>query len=117
MFAGGGVSFLNIHRDYSNFNAEYFGTNSPIITGLNADLQHTPPKLLLVMPVGIGVRYYFSDRLGLSAETSYRIMSNDYLDGFSQSVDPVKGDHYYSHSIGVVYRLGKKNTLECPPMR
>jgi len=115
VFAGAGVSVLNVHRDYSQFNEEYFGTNSPIIPGINADIQHSPPKLLLVLPVGVGVRYYFSDRIGISAETSYRIMSNDYLDGFSQAVDPVKGDHYYSHMVGVVYRLGKKNTLNCPP--
>lgn len=117
VFAGGGLSFLSISRDYSNFNAEYFGANSPILVGLNADLQHRPPRMLLVLPVGVGVRYYFSDKIGISAETSYRVMTNDYLDGFSQAVDPVKGDHYYSHTIGVVYRLGKKNTLDCPVMK
>jgi hypothetical protein len=114
VFGGAGVSFLRIQRDYSQLNTEYFGTTSPIVTGLNTDIQHSPPRVLLVLPVGVGVRYYFSDRIGISAESSYRIMSNDYLDGFSQSVDPVRGDHYYSHTVGVVYRIGKKNTLACP---
>lgn len=114
VFGGAGVSFVHVTRDYSHLNAEYFGTASPVIAGLNEDLQHSPPKALLVVPVGIGMRYYFSDKIGVSAESSYRIMSNDYLDGFSQAANPAKGDHYYSHTVGVVYRIGKKNQLACP---
>jgi len=117
LFAGGGISFLRIRRDYSNFNAEYFPSTSEIFAGLSADAQHSTPRVLLVLPVGVGLRYYFSDRIGISAETSYRVMSNDYLDGFSQSANPAKGDHYYSHTIGAVYRIGKKNTLDCPVIR
>ena len=114
VFAGAGISFLQIKRDYSNLDAVYFGDGSEVVMGLTADAQHSLPKVLLVLPVGIGVRYYLSDRIGIGAETSYRIMSNDYLDGFSQSANPAKGDHYYSHTIGVAYRVGKKNTLDCP---
>lgn len=117
MFAGTGVGFWKIRRDYSHLNAEYFGMTSETITGLNTDIQRSPPKALLVFPVGIGFRYYLSDKIGFTAESMYRIMSNDYLDGFSQSVNPVKGDHYYSHTVGVVYRVGKKNSLNCPVMK
>ena len=117
LFAGAGMSLLQVKRDYSRLNAEYFANAPELFTGLNADIQHAPPKVLLVMPVGVGVRYYLSDKIGITAESSYRIMSNDYLDGFSQSVDPARGDHYYSHTIGIVYRLGKKNTLACPVIK
>ncbi|MBL7739701.1 MAG: hypothetical protein JNK14_10805 [Chitinophagaceae bacterium] len=117
LFAGIGYNFINVKRDYSHLNAEYFGTESELITGLTTDAQRSLPRGLLVLPVGAGSRYYLSDRVGISAETSYRIMSNDYLDGFSQAANPNKGDHYYSHMIGVVYRLGKKNTLGCPVVR
>jgi hypothetical protein len=117
LFAGGGISLVKIKRDYSHLDAEYFPSTAEVITGLTADAQHSLPKALLVLPVGIGVRYYLSDRIGISAETSYRIMSNDYLDGFSLAANPAKGDHYYSHTIGVVYRVGKKNTLDCPAIR
>jgi len=117
LFAGVGYNILKIRRDYSNLNVEYFGSESELVTGLTADAQRSLPKGLLVLPVGAGVRYYLSDRIGISAETSYRIMSNDYLDGFSQSANPSKGDHYYSHTIGIVYRIGKKNMLDCPVMR
>jgi len=114
LFAGVGYSFLKIRRDYRNLDLEYFSSESELMTGLTTDAQHALPKGVLVLPVGAGVRYYLSDKVGISAETSYRIMSNDYLDGFSQSANPNKGDHYYSHTIGVVYRLGKKNLLACP---
>jgi Domain of unknown function (DUF6089) len=117
VFAGGGISFLRIRRDYSNLNAEYFGTTSELITGLNTDVQRSPPRVLVVLPVGVGVRYYLSDKIGISAETSYRVMSNDYLDGFSQSANPKRGDHYYSHTVGVVYRIGKKNLMDCPVVK
>jgi hypothetical protein len=117
LFAGAGFSLLKIRKDYSNLNAEYFGAESELMVGLATDAQRTLPKALLILPVGIGTRYYLSDRIGISAETSYRIMSNDYLDGFSQAANPAKGDHYYSHTIGVVYRLGKKNMLACPVIK
>jgi hypothetical protein len=117
VFAGIGYGFLKIKRDYSRLNLEYFGDGSEIVTGLAADALRPLPNGVLVLPVGAGARYYLSDRIGISAETSFRIMSNDYLDGFSQAANPSKGDHYYSHTIGVVYRLGKKNTLGCPVMK
>lgn len=117
LFAGMGYSFLKIKRDWSNFNSEYFGAESEVITGLATDAQRSLPKGLLVFPVGIGARYYLSDKIGISAETSYRLASTDYLDGFSKAANPSKSDHYYSHTIGIVYRLGKKNMLACPVIR
>jgi opacity protein-like surface antigen len=114
LFGGIGYSFLKIRRDWSNLNLLYFGTESELVTGLTTDAQQSLPKGLLVFPVGAGARYYLSDKIGISAETSYRLMSTDYLDGFSQAANPAKNDHYHSYTIGVVYRLGKKNTLDCP---
>lgn len=117
MFAGVGYGFLNIKRDYSNLNAAYFSAESALLTGLPDDISYKVPKGLLVFPVGAGVRYYFSDKIGISAETMYRISNTDYLDGFSKSVNPAKRDNYYSHTIGIVYRLGNKNMLDCPVVR
>jgi hypothetical protein len=117
LFAGAGYSFLKIRRDWSNLNVAYFGTESELVTGLTTDEQHSLPKGLLVLPVGAGIRYYLSDKIGVSTETSYRLASTDYLDGFSRAANPAKTDHYYSHTIGLVYRLGKKNTLACPVIK
>ena len=82
LFAGVGYSFLKIRRDWSNLNTEYFSAESELMTGLAEDAQHSLPKGLLVLPVGAGARYYLSDKIGISAETSYRLASTDYLDGF-----------------------------------
>ena len=117
LFGGAGYSFLRIHRDWSKLNTEYFSAESTLMTGLAEDAQHPLPKGLLVLPVGIGARYYLSDKVGISAETSYRIFSNDYLDGFSRAANPSRKDNYYSHTIGIVYRVGKKNVLDCPVVR
>jgi len=117
MFAGVGYSFLKIKRDWSQLNTEYFPAESELIIGLAEDEQHAPPRGLLVFPVGIGARYYLSDKVGISVETSYRLVSTDYLDGFSQAANASKNDHYYSHTLGIVYRIGKKNMLDCPVVR
>ncbi len=114
IFGGVGYIFLNIHRDWSRLNTEYFSSESTLMTGLAEDAQHDLPRGMVVLPVGLGARYYFSDMIGISAESSYRIQSSDYLDGFSRSANPSRKDNYYSHTIGVVYRVGKKNTLDCP---
>ena len=117
LFGGIGYSFLKIKRDWSNLNTAYFGPESEFMTRLSTDAQHSLPKGLLVFPVGIGARYYLSDKIGINAETSYRFTSTDYLDGFSRSANASKNDYYYSNTIGVVYRLGKKNMLDCPVIR
>jgi len=115
VFAGAGVGFLNVKRDWSRVNMDYFGgAESELATGLAADAAKTPPRALPVFPVGLGLRYYLSDKIGISAETSYRFTASDYIDGFSYGANPSRNDQYHSHTIGVVYRLGKKDRLGCP---
>ncbi|MBX3255270.1 MAG: hypothetical protein KF862_14110 [Chitinophagaceae bacterium] len=113
LFTGVGVSLLNIQRDWSNYNAAYFNAES-VSEGLVADMAHPVPKMLPVVPVGAGIKYFISGRLAIKAETNYRLMSSDYLDGFSQSVNPGKKDNYYSHSVGIVLSLGYKDRNDCP---
>ena len=118
LFAGAGLSFVNIKRDYSNYNAAYFGENSSVTAGLAQDAATSLPRIIPVAPVGAGVRYFLNDRFSLIGETSYRLSYTDYLDGFSQSANAGKKDHYLSHSIGVVYSFGKKiKGLGCPSVK
>jgi hypothetical protein len=118
LFAGVGVSFLNIKRDYSNINTDYFGgETSEILIGLDADAAHSLPRVIPVVPIGAGVKYFFTPNWAVNAETSYRIATTDYLDGFSQAANPDKKDNYLGYSIGVIYRTGKKNRLGCPVVR
>jgi hypothetical protein len=39
------------------------------------------------------------------------------VDGFSYAADPNQKDFYHSHTIGLVYRFGKNNQLDCPAMK
>ena len=114
IMAGGGLSYLNIKRDWSRLNENYFLSDPAFFIGLNADIAHDLPRLIAVIPVGGGMRYSISQKLAVSGEILYRFTFTDYLDGFSQSVNPDKNDHFYSLTVGLIYRLGTKNKLNCP---
>lgn len=116
IFAGAGIALFNIQRDYSRYNAEYF--NGEITnTALVADIAHRLPRSLPVIPVGAGLKYFISPKLAVQAETNYRLMSSDYLDGFSRAANPAKKDNYYSFSLGVVLALRYKDRNDCPPVK
>jgi len=112
--AGIGYSFLHVKRDYSRMNVAYFGAESDLMPRLAEDAATLPPRGVVTIPVSVGARYYLNDRWGVSLETNYRITSSDYIDGFSRSANPSRNDHFYSHTVGVVYRIGKKNMYGCP---
>jgi hypothetical protein len=114
IFAGLGFSLLNIHRDWSQFNAEYFNSESTTLSGLAADQQQALPKLILALPVGAGIRYPISSRISLNAETSYRITFTDYLDGFSKAANEKRRDSYQTHNVGLIYQFKKNSYLKCP---
>jgi len=110
---GLGYTLLRVERDYSQYNPEYF-PGSETNTGLSEDIQHTPPRGQLIIPMFVGVRYFVSERVGIGLETNYRRISTDYLDGFSQAVNPRQADAYYSHTVNVLFRFGKQDPLDCP---
>jgi hypothetical protein len=115
VFGGIGLTLLNIKRDYKNFNSEYFAAQGEdLFARLQEDIAHKTPKLLPVVPIGIGVQASLSKNLSLIAESSYRLTRTDYLDGFSKAANPAYYDHYQSHTIGVLYKFGKKSSLNCP---
>ncbi len=60
VFAGAGLSFLNIKRDWTNFNAAYFGIEPHVATGLAEDQDHSVPKIIPVLPMGAGAQYSFA---------------------------------------------------------
>jgi hypothetical protein len=118
VFAGAGVSFLNIKRDWSNMDQYVFGEGGEVQAGLVVDAATPLPRALPVIPVGAGVRYQLNDRFSLIGESSYRFSKTDYLDGFSRSANPNKNDHYLSHSVGIIYSFLKRNKgLGCPVMK
>ena len=116
LFAGAGISFVNIQRDWSNYNGEYF-SNTDVSARLAEDSAHELPSVLPFVPIGGGLRFNLSYKWGVNIESTYRILFTDYLDGFSKAANPDKKDKYHSITIGAVYRIGKKNPLDCPVVR
>ena len=114
LFAGLGFSLLNIKRDWSRFNAEYFSSETSTLSGLRIDQQHPPPNLIPVLPMGIGIRYPISSRISINAETTYRFTFTDYLDGFSKAANDRRKDSYMSHTVGLIYRFTNNSQLKCP---
>ena len=114
VFTGIGFSFLNIKRDYSGFNEEYFAGETRTIEGLNADAKHTLPKLIPVIPMGIGIKYSITEKISINAETTYRLTFTDYIDGFSQAANAARKDSYQSHTVGIAYRFLTNNSVKCP---
>jgi hypothetical protein len=117
ILTGGGLSFLKIRPDWSRFNAEFFSTESEVMTGLNTDSEKKLPGILPFIPIGLGFRYEISNRFAINTEATYRFIFSDYLDGFSYAANPEKDDHYHSITIGLVYKIGNKNRLNCPPVK
>jgi hypothetical protein len=113
VFAGAGVSFLHVKRDYSHTDPAYFSNLTWLAKGLQADTKAELPKRCMVFPVGAGFRLGIGDYMSVFGEGTYRLMSTDYLDGFSRSANPSLLDHYTNLSVGVIYRFGD-NFINCP---
>ena len=117
VFGGAALSLVRIRRDASAFNAAYFEAEPELVTQLATDLSKRTPRLMPAVPVGAGIRYSLSPTIVLNAEASYRFLLTDYLDGFSRAANPDRKDHYYNIVVGLIYRFGRKNSWDCPPMR
>jgi opacity protein-like surface antigen len=119
VFAGVSAAFINTKKDISAFDAAYFGEVEAmqIQAGLAMDNEERNRRTVLSLPVGVGFRFNLNSNWAISTESDFRFGGSDYIDGFSQSVNPSKKDHFFSQNVGVNYRLGKgKNgsKLGCP---
>lgn len=118
IFSGAGVSLFSVKKDYSRMDPAVFGESSDVYTGLAIDNARGTPRALLSVPVGLGAEYPLSDRFSVNLEASYRFVFTDYLDGFSQSANPKRQDHYHSTSAGIIYKFGKKDKgIGCPVVK
>ena len=71
----------------------------------------------MVFPVSAGLRYAFTNNLSINLATTYRLNSTDYLDGFSQAVNPAKKDNFFTNAIGLIYSFGKNTMIKCPKLK
>lgn len=116
VFAGVGYTFLRVRRDASRFDSTYFASaqGARVINGLRADLARDPPRGVLVVPVGVGVRYVLTPAWSLNLEANYRFSETDYLDGFSRVGNDGRNDHYYSIMLGVLFKILPNKEMKCP---
>lgn len=117
LMGGAGLSFTRIQKDYSRFNTEFFEQEPRVAEGLAQDNLQTLPRRIAVLPVGVGLQVRLSDKWLLHSEASYRIMSTDYLDGFSKAANPTLKDHYFKYSLGISFLLGGKSRYDCPKVK
>ena len=116
VMAGAGVSVLRVKRDWSRMDTSIFNSKSNAATGLGIDTLHTPPRVQLVLPVGVGIRWAVTNSMSVHAEATYRLVFSDYLDGFSYAANKSARDGYYGISAGVSWALGN-HALRCPVVR
>lgn len=116
LFAGLGLGFLKLNRDWSRINLAAFDSKSSTILGLGIDTLKNTPKLLPVLPIGAGIRYAFNERWSVHSELGFRLTMSDYIDGFSKSGNPAAKDFYYALKLGISYQFGN-NGIKCPPAK
>ncbi len=112
-YAGAGLGFIKIKRDYSKLDTAFFTSNSKLVSGLATDSAAISPRAIPVIPMGLGIKYAILPRISLIAEGTYRYSFTDYLDGFSYAANPKLKDSYYSISVGAVFNFGK-DKMACP---
>lgn len=112
VFAGAGMTLVNIKRDWSKLNKTIYDSKSSVQLGLAIDTVHSLPRVIPVLPIGAGFRYYINSQLSINAEATYRFTTTDYLDGFKYAANNSRRDGYYGLSLGVSYRFG---SYKCPP--
>jgi hypothetical protein len=116
IFAGLGLSFIKVNRDWSNINLAAFDPKSSTLLGLGIDTLKNTPKVLPVIPIGAGLRYALNERWSLHSELGFRLTMSDYMDGFSKSGNPAAKDFYYALKLGISYQFGS-NGIKCPPAK
>lgn len=116
LFAGIGVSFLKVNRDWSRINLAAFDPKASTILGLGIDTLKNTPKVLPVIPLGAGLKYTLNERWTANAELGFRMSMSDYLDGFSKAGNASAKDFYYALKLGISYQFGS-NGIKCPPAK
>jgi|GEM_PF-1742980 len=58
------------------------------------------------VPLGVGIKWGLSANTQLKLEGKYRVLFNGYLDNY---IADGSNDHYYSISLGFIFRLGKRS--------
>lgn len=88
IFVGGAFSFVRVDPDFSQVQES---NSEPRI---REDLRQSPNRTIPVIPIGAGIKLDLSVDLGIALEASGRFTFSDYIDGVSQSANPLGDDSY-----------------------
>ncbi len=103
-FAGIGFTYTNPDRDFSGFNAAYFGPEDPA-SKWKQDASAPAPNTALVIPMGIGVSCMVGGNTKFFVEGGYRMSFTDKMDGFSYAVASPDSDGYMIYKAGIAVGL------------
>lgn len=104
-------------NNYSKFNIYFFGGLGGLLykPWFNGNISKTgdlPLKITgytLVIPVGIGIKYAYSNRYFFGFELGGRYAFSDHLDGIDTKGYSKHNDMYYFGIFNVIYRLRTSN--------
>ncbi|HVZ40076.1 MAG TPA: OmpA family protein [Candidatus Kapabacteria bacterium] len=111
-----------------------FQVTNDVGDNLPTNMTKDYSKHALVMPIGGGIEYHFSDRFAMFGQALFYINSTDYLDGYAHYLDFEQGgesvgkvgpgnnstpsDYFATLSLGVAWTLyipEKKHPEDTPP--
>lgn len=101
IFAGLGVSFNNPEVDFQS------SSNSRI-----SNDKEDAGRAILALPVGLGLKYYMSERFAFALELGMRLPTSDYYDGISLSGNADQNDAYGFGGIKAYFSLNKIDTKD-----
>ncbi len=103
LFAGGGFALVNAQPVFTLYQ------NGETPPAIRADQAVKYPQHNFAVPIGGGLRIDVSRRLALGLEGGTRYAFSDYLDGISQSANPLKGDWYTFAGATLSLRFFKRD--------
>jgi len=93
----GGIGFMT-----NNPNATF---NNATSANISEDIANGS-KVQLAVPVGLGLKYYLTERFALGLEAGLRLPVSDYYDGISLSANEENNDAYGFGGLKGYFRLG-----------
>jgi OOP family OmpA-OmpF porin len=105
-FLGAGLTFFNPDTQYGDVDLT---DDKPFTNLVKQDLANSGTQTGVIIPLGVGLKYYISEKLNLALEFGYRPPFSDYLDGVEFSGDPENNDWYAfgGVSVGYNFSIGK----------
>lgn len=101
VFGGVGLMFDNADVNFRNANP----------SGLSEDVEKTG-KARFALPVGLGLKYYITERVALALETGIRLPVSDYYDGISQTASSDQKDAYGFGGLKGYFSLAGKTDAD-----